>query len=71
MGGLVALAVAALLCASLLVVRRGLVYARIGARIRALPSLNTSQIADFLDDYRMDDPNQKESYAAFVWRPLQ
>jgi hypothetical protein len=70
-GGLVALSVAALLCASLLVLRQGLAYARIDARIRALPGLSVNQIADLLDDYRMDEPLEKESYAAFVWRTLQ
>ena len=71
MGGLVALAVAALLCASLLVLRQGRAYARIDARLRALPGLSVGQIADLLDDYRMEEEYEKESYAAFVWRPLQ
>lgn len=71
MSSLVALAVAALLCASLLVLRQGRAYARVEARLRQLPSLSVSLIADLLDDYRMEDVHEKESYAAFVWRRLQ
>jgi hypothetical protein len=70
-GSLVALAVTALLCASLLVLRQGLARAQIDARLKALPRLSTSQIADFLNDYRMDEPHPKRLNAAFRWRPLQ
>lgn len=71
MGGLVALAITALLCSTLLVLRQGLFRAQMEARIKALPGLSTIQIADLLDDYRMDEQDQKKANAAFRWRPLQ
>jgi hypothetical protein len=69
--GLVALALTALLSALTLVVRHGLAHARFNAQMRARPGLNAGQIAGFLNDYRMDEPDQKLPHSPFGGRRLQ
>lgn len=52
--GVLGTAVAALICATFLVIRGKVSQARIAAGIQARPRLDTHQMADLLDDYRID-----------------